>query len=266
MFKSKINFLSKWVLKKASLVVIAALTFLLLSNYSTAQTKVIEVETFDKIIISPHIEVVFKEGEKESVLIESISLPIEKLNIGVKNKTLHLYLDGAKIASDKKKEYKNGNECKTSVYKGTIVKAVVSYKKINSIDLRGEEVFVFESKINAEKLDLKIYGESQIYMNELDLQDLQVAMFGESELEIKQGKVENQKIVMYGESKVNAMNVDNAETKITAYGEGDFQLNVSGKLKITAYGEASVSYYGNPILHKGIILGEAQITNLEAIE
>ena len=262
MLKNKINFQLKGIIKKTSLAVLPIIVFLLFSNYSTAQTKVIDVETFDKILVSPHIEVVFRAGDKESVSIESIIVPIEKINVVVKNNTLSVYLDEAKIVSGNKKEYRNGNTYKTSIYKGTIAKAVITYKKLNSLDLRGEERFVFENTIRAKKLRLKIYGESQVYMNEVDIQNLQVSIYGESYLEIRQGKIDTQKLTAYGESKVNTLNVKNKETKLTAYGDGIFQLNASERLKITSYGEATINYSGSPELHKGIVIGETQITKI----
>ena len=256
------NFQLKSKAKNTSLVVFALISFLLFSNHSTGQSKVIEVETFDKIVVSPHIEVIFKKGDKESVSVESITVPVEKLNVEVKKNTLNLFLEGAKIVADTKKEYVNGYKTKTSIYKGTIARIIVTYKNLNSLDLRGEERFEFESYINSKKLRLNIYGESQVYFNEVEINSLLVTIYGESYLEIKNGKIENQKFTAYGESKVNTMNVESKETKLTAYGDGTFQFNVSEKLKITSYGEATINYSGNPTLNKGIVIGETKITNV----
>lgn len=238
------------------------IAILLFSNFSIAQSNIIDVESFDKIVISPNIEVVFKEGNKESVNIESITVPIEKLNVVVKNNTLNIYLDGAKITSDKKKDKNNGSFQKNSIYNGTVVRAIITYKKITSLDLRGEEKLVFESNLNSDKLRLNIYGESQVYINEVDIKNLQVSIYGESYLEIMKGTTENQKFTTYGESKVNASNIENTETKLTAYGDGIFQFQVSKKLKITSYGEATIIYSGNPIIDKGIVIGETKITQV----
>ena len=61
----------------------------------TAQTTT-ALDHFDKVIISPHIEVTFIEGNEESVTIEKCIVDKGKLNIEVNNKTLRIYLDGAK--------------------------------------------------------------------------------------------------------------------------------------------------------------------------
>ena len=262
MLKSQKYFQLKRISIKTSLTVFSIIAFLHFSTQLTAQSKIIDVETFNKVVVSPHIEVVFKAGAEESVSIESIIVPFEKLNVSVKNNTLSIYLDGAKIVTDNKEEYVNGNKRKTSIYKGTIVRAIITYKEISSLDLRGEERFVFENNVTAKKLNLKIYGESQVYLNDVDIQNLQVSIYGESYLEIKQGKIEKQKFTAYGESNVNTMNVENSETKLTAYGDGTFQFNVSEKLKITSYGEATINYSGSPELNKGIVIGETNITKV----
>ena len=260
----QMNFDQKQTTKKIKLLVFLLLGSIFFTNYTIAQTKVIDVETFNEVVISPHIEVLFKEGKKESVTIDYITIPVEKLNIDVKKNTLNIYLEGAKITSPKKKETKNGNKLKTSIYKGTIARIIVTYKEINNLDLRGEERFVFESNLDLKKLQLKIYGESHVFLNEVNIKNLQVSIYGESYLEIKEGNVENQKFTAYGESKINTLNIENKETKLTAYGDGTFHFNVSEKLKITSYGEATINYSGNPSLSKGLVIGETKIKKVNS--
>lgn len=262
MFTSQINFRLKWTTVRTAFTVLPLIAFLLFSNITTAQSIVTEVDSFDKVVVSPHIEVIFKEGNQESVSVESITVPIEKFNVEVKNNVLNVYLEGAKITAETKEENINGSKQKKPIYKGTIVRAVITYKKVNSFNLRGEEKFVFDSKLNSDKLRLNIFGESQVYVNEVDIKSLMVSIYGESYLVIKEGKIGKQKITAYGESTVNTSNVENTETKLTAYGDGTFQFNVSQKLKITSYGEATISYSGNPSLNKGIVIGETKITKV----
>lgn len=56
----------------------------------------VSVSHFDKVIISPHIQVTLVEGNKETVTVESNKLGDENLNIEVKNKTLRIYLEDSK--------------------------------------------------------------------------------------------------------------------------------------------------------------------------
>lgn len=228
-----------------------------------SQSEIIKVETFNKVIISPHIEVVFIEGKEESVTIESITESMNKLNVEVNGKTLWIYLDDAKMTTKTEKVDYEGWKRKESIYKGTVVRVVVTYKNIEELSLRGEENFWCKSLLEMDKFVLSIYGDSNVYLNEVDIENLKTSIYGESNLSIENGEIENQKFTVYGESKINAVDVDNKNTKLTAYGEAEFKLNVSERLKVTAYGEVEVYYKGNPILDKGIILGEARIRSIK---
>ena len=229
---------------------------------SQAQSKTVAVAHFDKVIVSPHIQVVFKQGDEETVTIENIRVAREKLNIEVQGKTLQLYLDGAKMVTRSERVEGDKWKGRKSIYQGTIATVYVTYKALKELSLRGEETFVCESPLETDSFRLKIYGESQVYLNEVKLRTLQATIYGESYLEIKAGTIEHQKFTAYGESKINALEVANKTTKITAYGEGSFRLHVSETLKVTAYGEAIVAYEGNPEVHRGIVIGEATIRKI----
>ena len=243
--------------KKSSFLAISF--FLCLSNALMAQSKTFDVEGFNKVIVSPHIEVIFKKGDKESVIIESMTEPIEKLKVEVKNRTLQLYLEGAKVITKSEKE---SNHTNVPLYKGTVVKATVIYKDVESYSLRGEERFLFESPIDAQKMTLNIYGESEVYLNDVTLKELNVAIYGVSFLKINKGAIDYQKITAYGESHVNLLDVTSKKTKITAYGDGSFQFNVSDELKVTSYGEPTVTYKGDAQVKHGLSFGEVSIVKL----
>ena len=232
-------------------------------QFGFSQLKTVTVDAFDKVIVSPHVQVTFHQGDSENVTIESSTVSEEKINIEVNGKTLRIYLDGAKEVTKSEKNYENGYERKKSIYKGTVLQATVTYKNLEELSLRGEEKFICKSVLTGDTFRLKIYGESQVYLNKVTLGSLQTTIYGESYLEIAAGSVDRQKITGYGESKVNTLGVESKTAKITAYGEGSYRLNVSDDLKITAYGEATVAYDGNPKVNKGIIIGEATVRKIQ---
>ncbi len=223
------------------------------------QSKTIAVDHFDKVIVSPHIQVTFVAGDNETVTIENARLPHEKINIEVEGKTLHIYLDGAKMITKTETVKQDGWKHKKSIYKGTQVTAKVTYKELAALSVRGEEVIQCVSPIHQEDFQLTSYGESKITMNVLKVSSLKVTMYGESHLDILEGAAENQKFTVYGEGQINTLGLNTNNTKITAYGESTFRIHVKDKLKVTAFGEATVAYNGNPSVHRGIIIGEATI-------
>ncbi len=230
---------------------------------SYAQTKTVDVDTFDKVIVSPHVQVVFQQGNSESVAIESSTVSEDKINIEVNGKTLRIYLDGAKDVTKSEKTSENGYEQRRSIYNGTVVKATVTYKNLEELSLRGEEKTVCKSALKGDKFNLTIYGASQVYLNKVDFGHLKTTVYGESYLEFKEGNIDRHKITAYGETKINALGVESKSVKLIAYGEGSYRLKVNENLKITAYGEATVAYAGNPKINKGIIIGEEKIQKIQ---
>ena len=229
----------------------------------TAQEKTISIsEPFDKIIVSPHIEVEFVHGTTPKIEVEEIIVPVEKLKYEISDKTLQVYLEGAKTLTKHKKYKHNGWKQKIPIYKNTVAKVKITYRDVDVFSLRGEEKITFESPLDQDSCTLRIYGESEVLVKEAQLNDLRVAIYGTSHLVIDSGTVTNQKITAYGSSKIRTLNVATKNAKVTSYGEGTYQLNVSDRLKVTSYGEANVLYKGNPELKKGIVIGESTIASV----
>ncbi len=248
---------------QAGVVTFLILTVIFYYNNAQAQSKTIDVNHFDKVIVSPHIQVTFVQGDQEVVTIEKASVPLDKLNIEVNGKTLRIYLDGAKMVTKSEKIKGEGRKRKQSIYKGTIVTATVTYTNLEELSLRGEETFVCKSPLVQEKFRLAIYGESKVYLEEVQLEKLQATIYGESYLEIKAGAVTNQKFRAYGESKINGLEIKNKNTQISAYGSSSFRLKILDNLKITAFGESNIRYTGDPVIDMGIIIGDVTIQNID---
>lgn len=248
--------------KKSTQFELFLIIFVLSIVQTVAQTKTFLVDNFDKVIVSPHIKVDFIQADNESIVINDIRVSIDKFNIEASGKTLHIYLDDAKTTTKNKTEKTNNYRIKNSIYNGTIVNATIYYKTLNELSLRGEEKFVCKSLINTDQFKLRIYGESEVQLNDVKLNTLNTIIYGESILEIKKGTIANQKITSYGESIINALDVETDSAKITLYGESNVNINVSQEIKITSYGEANIKYKGNPKINKGIIIGETTIEKI----
>ncbi len=227
-----------------------------------AQEKQIAVSSFDNVVISPHIEVTFVEGNREMVTIEDSDVPLEKINVKVDGKTLKLYLDGAKDYTKSKKVKTDEYKGRQQLYHGTKVTATVSYKHLNKLIVKGEEMIRLNSPLQQNDFDLTVYGESDVLVKSADLDNLKVVMYGESYLKFDEGEVDFQKYKTFGESEVNALNLSTRSAKVTAFGESELMLNVSERLKVTSYGESEINYKGSPSIDKGVVLGENSISKL----
>lgn len=246
-------------MKKLKYIIIITLIFT--SQIVKAQNKQI-VEPFNKVIISPHIETVFVQGEEESVTILENSLSDDKVNVEVNGGTLRVYLDDAKTTTKHEKVVKNGVKMNVPIYKGKVLTIKVTYKNIDNLSLRGEQRTICESLIDIEAFDLKIYGESQVTLNEVNINELDVDVYGESQLTIKKGSTNHQKITVYGEGDINVVEVKNKTAKLRALGEATFRVNTSKHIKFTAFGEAELYYKGNPEINKGFGVGASSINKI----
>ena len=243
---------------------IILLTSLLFLNGNLNAQKTIKLETsFDKIIVSPHIEAIFKKGNTASIEIVDISVPVEKFTYELNKGTLQVYLEGTKTYTKNKKIVVRNSERKVPLYKGRVVKVIITYVDVNTFSLRGEEKITFQTPLIQDDCKLLIYGKSEVTINTIDVDNLTVSIYGESFLKMDNGSINKQKITAYGASKVMASDVITDETKLTAYGDGTFKLNVSKKFKVTSYGKATVLYKGDAALKKGIVIGESTIRKVQ---
>ncbi len=232
-------------------------------NLCNAQSETVEVSNFSEVKISPYIEVVFKESDKESVVIDYSRVDRNKINIENDGKELHVYLEDAKIVSKEEEVEINGREMDRSIYNGTEVRITVNYKQLEEVEIRSEEKIIFENPIQAEDFDLDIYGSSKVYLESINAEDFKVAIYGESYLEVKRGNVEFQRYRCYGKSQVHAIDLPSKETKIAAYGNNHIIVNVSEKLKVSAFGEATIQYKGNAKVKSGLKIGETVIQKID---
>jgi hypothetical protein len=243
---------------------ITLLTSLLFLNGNLNAQETIKLETsFDKIIVSPHIEAIFKKGNTASIEIVDISVPVEKFTYELNKGTLQVYLEGAKTYTKNKKIVVRDFETKVPLYNGRVVKVIITYVDVNTFSLRGEEKITFQTPLIQDDCKLLIYGKSEVTINTIEVDNLSVSIYGESFLKMDKGRINKQKITAYGASKVMASDVITDETKLTAYGDGIFKLNVSKKFKVTSYGEVTVLYKGDAMLKKGIVIGESTIRKVQ---
>ncbi|WP_299256287.1 DUF2807 domain-containing protein [uncultured Aquimarina sp.] len=239
-----------------------ALIVLTSTQLVIAQTKK-SVSAFEKVIISPHIQVTFVESNDESVTIEESTEPEDKINIEVKGNVLRVYLDNAKETTKNKTVIINGTKRKVPIYKGKVLTVTIGYKQLKELSIRGEQATLCKSKITTESFDLNIYGESQVVFNEVNFENMDVDIYGESTLKIEKGTIENQKITAYGESVTDLLAIDNKNTKLKAFGEAEFKIQASNRIKLTSFGEARLYYKGDASISKGLNIGEVEISEIQ---
>ena len=244
-------------LKYSMLVILICVSQVMLSQTKTS------VESFNKVIISPHIETTFVQGNEESVTILNNTESDDKVNIEVNKNTLRVYLENAKETTKQETIEKDGVKMKVPIYKGKVLTILVTYKSIETMSLRGEQRTYCESLIDEKKFKLYVYGESQVTFNDVKFDTFNVDIYGESQLTINKGTINTQNITAYGAGSINLIEVDNKTSKLKAYGEAVFKIQASKSIKFTAYGEATLRYKGDAEVNKGLSFGDSEITRVD---
>ncbi|CAM3953892.1 Putative auto-transporter adhesin, head GIN domain [Pedobacter westerhofensis] len=225
--------------------------------------EVVSVAKFDRVIVSPHVQVTFTQGDKEAVTIENLTVGREKVNIESNGQTLRVYLEGAKEVTKNEKVNEDEQKRKEPLYKGTVLTVAISYKTLHDLSVRGEETIHLKSKIEQENFNLVMYGEAQVDIDEVQLKTMHTTSYGESSLMLKSGSIAEQRFTSYGESKIDALAIKNSTSTATLYGEAELRLNVSDQIKVTSFGEAKIGYKGSPAIKRGLNIGKVQIYKID---
>ncbi|MEN0050895.1 MAG: DUF2807 domain-containing protein [Bacteroidota bacterium] len=235
------------------------ITILIVCQTLSAQSKDIQTSSFDKIIISPNINVTLVEAEESSVRIDRHSIPLEKINVEVKGKTLRLFLEDAKITTKTRKERGRNYKMDIPIYKGGEVTATIFYTNLKKISIRGEEEVVCESPIKRDRLKVKMYGEAEFIVENLEVEKLKVALFGENYFEVKDGFAKTQTLRTFGENEVNLRRLNNKLSVVRGYGENEYKISADNAIRFSSLGEASIAYSGDANFRKMIVLGETEV-------
>ncbi|TLP72930.1 GIN domain-containing protein [Maribacter sp. ACAM166] len=135
-------------------LILTILTVVFVLNGIQAQQRIFIVTSFDKIIISPHIEINLVEGTQESVVVENAKVSLSNINIEVEGSTLLIYLDGAKVVTKSERVSNDNWRGKKPLYNGTMATVNITYLKLKNLSIRGEEIVRCKGSLVAD--DFKI--------------------------------------------------------------------------------------------------------------
>lgn len=232
----------------------------LISSLSTFSQEIREeLPSFNKVKASSHISVVLKHGENEHIHMEYSGVSEDDINYKVSGNTLEIFLDGAKVSDKTKKVWIDGGKQTVSYYEGARITAYITYTNLVKLELRGEEEARVEDPVQADKFNIRLYGETNVTFNELNADKLKVKLYGENKLHILNGTVGKQKFILYGENDVQAHHLSGGIVKVTSLGENKLNVNAEDKVRILGLGELEVVHSGNSLISK-LVLGESRIS------
>jgi Putative auto-transporter adhesin, head GIN domain len=244
-------------MKKLILILTAAM---IVAPLLQAQEINTDLKPFRKVVASPRINLILRKGNQENIRLVYHRVTPDKINIKQHGKTLHIYLDDAKVAE---KTVRTDYATRKRIYDDVDITAYVTYRTLEELEIRGNQELSCLDPISSESFTLKAYGENEITLASLRTGYLHTKLYGENNLKIKNGKAEFQKYSLYGENDIDARSLRSYSATANIFGESKLKLSTEDELKINSFGEGKVMYGGNAQLNKRIIIGNTQISRLE---
>ena len=211
---------------------------------------------FNKIVVSPKINLILERGDQESIRLVYADIPAEKINIGVKGNTLRIFLDDARITE---KTMRVGRHSRRGIYNEVSVTAYVTYRDLKSLQIRGDQELSCNSPIDVKKFRLKAYGENEIRFASLTTEYFKSTLYGQNDLKVKDGRADYQKYKLFGENKIDTRALKSYSATTTIYGESKVKLTTQDELRVNSFGESQITYNGNAHISRGLIFGKARI-------
>ena len=233
------------------------LSGMLITSAAYSQRLERKLRSFDRIVVSPKINLVLIPGDRESILINYSGIEEEKIIIEQKGKKLHVYLEDAKILDIGERD--NDIFDRRERYRHATLTAYVTFKHLKLIETRGEGDVVCDGTITSKNLKIRAYGKTDIRLAYVDAATVKARLYGENSMTIGDGDADHVSYKTYGVNKIDTRGLRSVTSTTTIYGEGRINLNSTEEVRVNSFGEPSLYVSGNPIISKGIVIGRPNI-------
>jgi hypothetical protein len=218
------------------------------------------VSAFEKISVSPRINLVLLKGDQESVRIVYQNVNPNRINTVVYGNRLRIYLDGARVL-DKRERVWDGSRRREPIYKDAAITVYVTYVMLKEVEMRGEEELICESTLEADKFKLIAFGRADIQLASVQTGKFKASLYGENKIKIKSGEANHQVYRLFGENKIDTRGLESSTASARIYGEGKLTLSAKEEVHIHSFGEPDIFIEGDPYVSKGIIIGRTTINH-----
>jgi hypothetical protein len=217
-----------------------------------------DLKPFNSIIASPRINLILRKGDHESIRLVYHDVSQGKINIEVHHKTLQIYLDNARKV-EKMASYTDHYRSRKSMYAGVSITAYVTYKNLESLEIRGNQELTCQDALESDEFRLKAYGENEITLASLKTDYFKASLYGQNVLKIRKGRVVEQKYKLYGENRIDTRDMRSAFASASIFGEGNIRINTSEEVRVDAFGEPSIYVNGGAHVNRRLIFGRTEI-------
>jgi hypothetical protein len=192
-------------------------------------TETREVAAFDRVVLGGEGAVVIREGEDESLTVETDDNLLEYIESSVSDGTLEIRTtEGVDIAPTDSVLYEIG------------------MADVTGIELLGAGSIEIE-RWSADGAEIALGGAGEIVVGEFDGTRLTVDFPGVGEISIS-GAVDHQDVTLAGVGEYGAGGLESLTARVEASGTGTATVWAVDSLEATATGVGVIQYYGDPEL------------------
>ncbi len=240
-----------------------AIIFLMGCVFAVKAQSSYRIGNFNRVVVSPHINLVLQKGSDSSVKIEAARVDPDLIVVDVSNDVLSIYLQGARYHENNDRyDYVNGR-WKNDSYQDAEVTAYVTFEDLYSLQVRGDQFVRCMDTLDQRSLKIAFYGEVRGLFASLQLREFRLSMFGGNELEVLSGHSRNQYIRCYGDNEVLFKDFEGDEIKVALFGDNALELFANDEIKLTSFGDSEVVFWGDAFVSRGIIIGDTEIDRLK---
>lgn len=211
-----------------------------LKGNGNMQTQDRNVSGFTGIKVGGGFSVEITQSDKEGVRLEAEENLLDHIRTEVKNGVLHIYNDRSLTTS-----------------KG--MKAYVTIKELNKLDISGGVKIVGNSTFKTDALDLDMSGGSKAVLA-IEAKHIKADISGASKVELT-GRVDELKMDMSGASRMDASELMATDAKVSASGASKVKVYADKRLDINASGASAIQYKGKPSITP-VVSSAARVSRL----
>ena len=229
---------------KALFLVLVACMLHLSAIAQTKQTR--KTGNFEGISASGAVNVILRQGNETSVVVEAREEALKYLKTEVDNGILKIYRD---------KDFNwrdlmgSNNDGKVNVY--------ITCPRLRAVTVSGASNMRSESAFTADDFKLQSSGASDITMS-VRAKSLDVSCSGASDIKLS-GQADRQKVNVSGGSEYQAYSLQSRTANIHASGASEAYVSVDGEVTASASGASDIRYKGNARLANSSSSGASSV-------
>jgi hypothetical protein len=200
------------------------------AQFKDANAQVRAAKDFHGIRVGSAFDVFLSQGNEEAVAVSSSDQKVlENIVVEVKNGILYIgFTKGFRMNGNKK------------------LKAYISFKQIDELDISGACDVKVEGSIKSDKLRVGLSGASDM-KGKLEVSKLSVHLSGASDLDVN-GMAGSLDLDASGASKFKGFGLSADYCKAEASGASDIKVTVNKELSVRASGASDIDFKGSGVI------------------